>query len=286
MIALMPDQEHFREDLPRLAAENFAIANRTCRSCGHMHALWPYIRLARASTGVEGASSRLDSILSELVAEGYRRVLIAGSQDTGLLALVARAAGTSTIEITVLDRCASPLESCRRLAQAWSLPIETMQRNLMNLEVQDRFDIALVHGTLHYIPPDRRVDVLVRLRQALRPAGVLVLLFNTGSRVIGELSSEGRSYYATWVIEELRRVGVPLPEEREAFAARLCFHAENREHREGAFGRPEEVIELLARSGFDVRQWFEIGVKLANPVQGFVSKLSKRRFIAIAEAHV
>jgi hypothetical protein len=44
MTELMPNQQRFPEDLPLIAAENFAIANRTCRSCGHMHALWPYIR--------------------------------------------------------------------------------------------------------------------------------------------------------------------------------------------------------------------------------------------------
>jgi len=286
MTELMPDQQRFHEDLPLLAAENFAIANRTCRSCGHMHALWPYIRLARASTGIEGESSDLDLILRELIVGGHRRVLIAGSQGTGLMALVARAAGTGIVEITILDRCGSPLECCRRLAQAWSLSIETMEQDLMNLEVEDRFDIVLVHQTLHYISSDRQVDVLARLRRALRPAGVLVMLFNIGNRLVGELASEGRRDYAKWVIEELQRVGVPLPEEHAAFAARLTIHAENRENREGAFNRPEEVYELLARSGFDVRQCFESGVKLANPMQGFVSKLSKRRFLAIAEAHV
>jgi SAM-dependent methyltransferase len=285
MMAPMLDQERFREDLPRLAAENFAIADGTCRSCGHMHALWPYIRLARASTGAEGASSHLDPVLTKLIAEGRQKVLIAGSQDTGLLALVARGAGTSTVDITVLDRCASPLESCCRLAQAWSLAIETMHQDLMNLEVRNRFDIVLVHGTLHYIPPDHRAIVLVRLRQALRPAGRLVLLFNTSNRVISELASEDRSSYANWVIDELRRLAVPLPEEREAFAARLHLHAENRERREGAFSRPEEVHGLLASSGFDVCQWYELDMKLADPVQDFVSKISKRRFLAIAKAH-
>ena len=286
MTELMPNQSRFPEDLPLLAAENFAIANRTCRSCGHMHALWPYIRLARASTGIEGESSDLDLILRELIVGGHRRVLIAGSQGTGLMALVARAAGTGIVEITILDRCGSPLECCRRLARAWSLPIETMEQDLMNLEVEDRFDIVLVHQTLHYISSDRQVDVLARLRRALRPAGVLVMLFNIGNRLVGELASEGRRDYAKWVIEELQRAGVPLPEEDAAFAARLTIHAENWENREGAFSRPEEVYELLDRSGFDVRQCFESGVKLANPMQGFVSKLSKRRFLAIAEAHV
>lgn len=285
-MALNPNQERFHEDLPQLAVENFAIANRTCQSCGHMHALWPYIRLARASTGIEGASSDLDRILHELIAEGHRKVLIAGSQDTGLMALVARAAGSGAVEITVLDRCATPLESCRRLAQVWSLPIETTQRDLMHLEVKNRFDIVLVHQTLHYIPLDRRVDVLVRLRQALRPGGVLVMMFNIGNRLVGKLASEGRNHYASWVIEELQHLGVPLPEEHEAFAARLSVHAANRENREGAYSQPKEVQELLAQSGFDVRQCFESGVKLANPMQDFVSKLSKRRFLVVAEAHV
>lgn len=34
------------------------------------------------------------------------------------------------------------------------------------------------------------------------------------------------------------------------------------------------------------RPCLKIGVKLANPLQDFVSKLSKRPFLAIAEAHV
>ena len=60
-------------------SREFAIANRTCRSCGHMHALSPYIRLARASTGIEGESSDLDLILRGSSSVGHRRCLIAGS---------------------------------------------------------------------------------------------------------------------------------------------------------------------------------------------------------------
>jgi SAM-dependent methyltransferase len=279
----MSNQDRFQEDLPRLAAENFEIANRTCRSCGHMHALWPYIRLARAAVGAEGTSSPLDSVLAGLVAEGRRSVLIAGSQDTGLLALVARACGTT--DIVILDRCPTPLESCRRLARTWSLPIATMQEDLMNLDMQDRFDMALVHGTLHYIPIDHRVDVLARLRQSLRPAGRLVLLFRTSLRITGDLASEARGGYANWVIEELERLAIPLPEEREAFTARLRVHAENRERREGTFSRLEDIHSLLARAGFSVLQSLEISVNLADRMQQFVAKLSARRFVVVAEPH-
>ena len=280
----MSGQTRFNEDLPRLAAANFEIAEGMCRSCRHMHALWPYIRLARASTGAEGDASVLEAVLAGLIAEGRSSLLIAGSQDTGLLALAARACGAADLDIVVLDRCATPLESCRRLAQAWGLPIATWQQDLMDLAAPDRFDIVLVHGTLHYIPADRRADVLARLRRALRAGGRLVLLFNVSESLAGSLASEARSRYADWVIEELTHRGVPLPEPRDAFAARLRVHAETREHREGAFHGPEMVQELLASAGFAILDQFEIGLALADPMQHFVARMAKRRFLVVAQA--
>ena len=281
----MSNQIAFQEDLPRLAADNFEIANRTCRSCGHMHALWPYIRLARASIGAEGASSPLDPLLAGLVSEGRRNILIAGSQDTGLLALIARACGAADPDIVILDRCPTPLESCRRLARSWSLQIATMHEDLMNLDMRDRFDMILVHHTLQYIPIDRRVDVLARLRQALRPAGRLVLLLNTSSRIIGGLADEARNGYADWVIEELERLDILLPEEREAFAARLRAHAENRERRYGDFSQLDEVHSLLTTARLSVCQSIEIKFSVADRMQQFISKLSARRFVVVAEPH-
>jgi hypothetical protein len=58
----------------------------------------------------------------------------------------------------------------------------------------------------------------------------------------------------------------------------------SREHREGAFGTPEEIRALLAGAGLVVSEWLELGVKLSAPVQEFVAKTGKRRFLAIAES--
>src|SRR6266853_209100 len=164
---MMPDRSDpgVEEDLPRLAAWSFELSKRLCRSCGQLHALWPYIRLARASTGVEAAASHLQSLLAARIAAGRRRVLIAGAADTGLP--------------------------------------------------------ALVHGTLHFIAAGHRAGVLARLRRALAPGGCLMLLFNTGRPIDGALTAEGRDGYADWVLDELDRLAVPLPEERAAFRARL-----------------------------------------------------------------
>jgi len=272
------------EDLPRIAAEGFQLAGRLCRGCGQLHALWPYIRLARAtSAGLEDASSQLQSVLTELIAAGRRDVLVAGSADTGLLALVARAGAGHPLDIVVLDRCKTPLELCRRLAQCWSLPIATLHEDLNDLDRRGQFDILLVHGTLHFLAPDRRAEVLARMRRSLRPDGRLVLRVNVSRRIQGDLTEEGRDGYADWVPEELSRIGVPLPEPLEAFRERLRLHAMSREHREGAFGTPEEIQALLAEASLVTREWLELGVKLSAPVQEFVAKTGKRRFLVIAQ---
>jgi hypothetical protein len=248
-----------------------------------MHALWPYIRLARVSMATQ-SSPPLGPLLAKLIEENRRSVLIAGSADTGLMARVARAGGPIHLDITVLDRCPTPLESCRRLAATWSLPITTVHKDLTELDLQHRFDIVLVHETLPFISSDHLVDVLVRLRRALRSRGVLVLLVKTGRRIAGDLASDSRDGYAEWAIRELERLSVPLPEERDTFAARLRVHAQNRESREGAFSTIDEVNALLKAAGFVISQSLEISIKLADRMQQFVTKSTQRRFVVVAGA--
>jgi SAM-dependent methyltransferase len=280
----MKSDPGFDEDLRFVAAEGFVLANRLCRDCGQLHALWPYLRLARAtSAGTEDASSRLQSVLAALIAEGRRDLLVAGAADAGLLTLVARAGAGRPLDIVVLDRCETPLELCRRLAQRWSLPIATLHEDINNLDRPGRFDIVVAYGTLHFLAPGRRADALARMRRALRPDGRLVLRVNSGRRIAGELAEEGRDGYADWVPDELRRIAVPLPEPPEAFRVRLRLHAMSREDREGAFGAPEEIQALLSEAGFVTRDWMELGVQLSTPVQEFVAKTAKRRFLVVAE---
>ena len=86
----------YTERLSDLAAQAYQLSDRLCGSCRDLHALWPYIRLSRSSTGVEVEGSRLTQVLRQLIADGRRDVLIAGAADTGLLALVARAGAGSS----------------------------------------------------------------------------------------------------------------------------------------------------------------------------------------------
>jgi SAM-dependent methyltransferase len=281
----MPDHSGFDEDLPLLAAESFELSKSLCRTCGQVHALWPYIRLARASTGVEFPSSYLQSVLTALIAEGRRSLLIAGAADTGLLALVTRVDAGRNADIVVLDRCEAPLALCRRWAARVPHPIVTLHQDLRDLNEAQLFDLVLVHGTLHFIAAPERPDVLARLRRSLAPGGRLVLLFNTSAPVVGDLARHGRDGYADWVLDELKRIGVTLPEPHDAFRTRLISHAQERENREGAFAVPEDVDALLANAGFILQKRVEVGTPTTGAVQQFLAKIRKRRFLIIAAPH-
>jgi SAM-dependent methyltransferase len=279
----MSHHARYTENLPQLAAEAYELSGRQCGACRDLHALWTYIRLSRASIGVPDQAAGLEAQLSKLFAGGRRDVLIAGLQDTGLLALTARAGVDHGVNIVALDICDTPLELCRRFARTWSLPIETVRQDLLEFDLERRFDVVLVHCTLQFIAVDRRADALVRLRRAIRPGGQLVLFFNTSRPIAGELAKESRAGYPSWVLDELKRLDVPLPDTDAAMRERFEIHSRHRESREGKYAEPSEVEALLDASGFKVHSCTRVDVKVASPMDSFLAKVSMRQFMAIAE---
>jgi SAM-dependent methyltransferase len=278
-----PGDRRFDENLPRMAAEAFALADRYCDSCRNFHALWPYRRVTRMVGAAEAGRSAVETTLADLLGAGRRSVLIAGAADTGQLAMIARAGAGHDLDIVVIDRCRTPLELCRRFADRWSLRVETVQQDLTALAIERRFDIVLAHSLLQFIPAKRRVDFLARVSRSLRPDGRLLLVFNTGRRIEGELLPEYRKLYSRWVIEAMARMGLPLPAAPDQFQARLDAYAQELESREGAFASPEEVDAYLRAGAFVIRSRAEIDMTLAEPFQRFVAKLGKRRHLAVAE---
>jgi SAM-dependent methyltransferase len=273
----------YSERLSDLAAQAYQLSERLCGSCRDLHALWPYIRLSRSSTGVEVEGSLLTHVLRQFMAEDRRDVLIAGAADTGLLALVARAGAGQRVNILVLDICETPLELCRRFAGEWSLPIKTVRQDLLELDVRQQFDLILVHGTLHFISAPGRITALGRIQRALRNGGRLVLLFNTSETPSVKTDDKVHTDYAQAVLSELKRQRITLPDTELALAARLAAHSHRRQLREGAFVQPGDATQLLESTGFNVISCSEIDLKLSNKMGDFVSRISKRRFMAIGE---
>jgi Methyltransferase domain len=272
----------YHEHLCDIAAEAYELSARLCGPCRDLHALWPYIRLSRSSTGVEDEGSKLERELRKLITGGLRNVLIAGSADTGLLALVARAAAGQAGNIVVLDICETPLELCRRFARQWAMPIETRRQDLREMDIQQQFDLVLVHGTLHFIAADGRLNALTRIRHAMRPRSRLMLLFNTSEAPTVELAEKFHTDYADAVLYELKRLQISLPDTRASIRARLLSHSRRRQLREGAFAQSSDAKILLENAGFDVISCSQVDVKLALLATNLASRISKRRFRAIA----
>jgi SAM-dependent methyltransferase len=279
----MPGDRSHIEDLPRIAAEAYDLSARLCGDCRNQHALWTYLRLSRASTGAEKQDSKLQAGLRDLFSGGRSDILIAGAQDTGLLALVARAGAGYRLDITVLDICDTPLALCRQLADQWSLPVETVRQDLFDLDVEQRFDVVLVHGTLNFIAAERQPEVLRRLQRALRPAGRMALLFNTSRSVAADLAAENHAEYADFVLSELKRLGIPLPDRELVMRERLIARARQRERRDRQFADPDEVVLRVNAAGFEVVSCAPTSAELAKPADALLAKFSKRRFMLIAE---
>jgi SAM-dependent methyltransferase len=272
------------ERLGDIAAEAYEIAGRLCGSCRNLHALWPYIRLSRSSTGLERSGSVLEMALRSFVREGLRKILVAGAEDTGLLSLVLRAADDFSVDVTVLDVCDAPLELCRRLASRRSIPVRTVKQDLADLDEREMFDLVLVHGTLHFIAAEKRLHVLAGIHRALRPNGRLILLFNTSRPSTIRKDDKFHIEYAESVVMELRRLGVPLPDAESEFVRRLSDHSRRRQEREGAFANSDDARRLLKAAGFSISACRE--VETPRSAQTFTSHISKRRFMAIAEPKV
>jgi SAM-dependent methyltransferase len=273
----------YTERLTDLAAQAYQLSDRLCVSCRDLHALWPYIRLSKSSTGVEGEGSRLTQVLRQLIADGRRDVLIAGAADTGVLALVARAGADYLVNIVVLDICETPLELCRRFGKQWSIPIETIRQDLRDLNFKQQFDLVLVHGTLHFIDESGRLTAVKRIRESLRPGGRMVLFFNTSRAPPLQADDNIHAEYAMAVLSELKRQHVSLPDNEAVMCDRLAAHSRRRQLREGAFVQPVDARLMLETAGLKVMSCDQIEVRLASKAAGFVSRISKQRFIVIAE---
>ena len=279
----MSHNERYIEDLPRVAADAYELAGYLCGDCRDLHALWPYARLTRASTGVEQSQSRLEAQLRSFFDLGLRNVLIAGAADSALLAHVARAGARHEINIGVLDICDTPLELSRRFAAQWALPIETMKQDLCDLDLAHQFDVVLMHGTLNFIAPSRHAQVLQRLHRAMRPGGRLQLHFNTSRPPAADQAVESRAEYADFILRELRRLRIPLPDREAALRERLIARAHEREWRDGQFAAPEQVEALVKAAGFKILSCVPTGTALAKPAGELFAQFSKRRFTLVAE---
>jgi hypothetical protein len=95
---------------------------------------------------------------------------------------------------------------------------------------------------------------------------------------------EYRGGYADWLLAELERNGIPLPDSRDTVRQRTNDYTHDLQTREGAFGEPEVIDDMMTKAGFVIISREQIDMPLNTSFKNFVAKLSKRRFLSVAQS--
>lgn len=240
----------YEEDLPKLAQKAFDQARRTCGHCLSYHGIWGYQRLARRNSGLDSDSTILQPLLATLISEGRRRVLLAGSADTGQLAMVLRAAGRLRVDTTVIDRCETPLALCRDFAESHGLCVSTREGNVASLGEDSAFDVVLAHSVLSFLPDDQVLPALAGFAAALTQNGRLVMT----TALARTKPPIDPAVFVNRILMAMSKRGLELPIDRARFCELLEEYAKGRQTRGAPFSSVDELARSLSLAGFTTEQ--------------------------------
>jgi hypothetical protein len=205
------------------------------------------MRLAGRKRGVDADRDVLKPLLARLIAKGARRILIAGSGDPGLMALVLQAAGRRSAQVTVVDLCATPLVTCESVATRWNIPILTKATCLARMEFADEYDLVVAHSVLSYMPAELHCAVGDKIRQALVTGGHFVMATSIGTH---QLPVDASSFSAD-VLNGLAKSGVRLPPDEAEFKRLLVEYSSYQRNRINPWATVDELAAYLADHGFE-----------------------------------
>lgn len=178
------------EQLPTVASLARALSSVTCApgdgvmDCGAHHGIWPYLRLLGLAKSMSGMSAEFIEALREVgaawaketVGSQVRAVLVSACVDHTALAHVLHAMRglPRQPEVTVLDRCPTPLVLARWYAQREEWAIRTVCADVLQHDAVAAYDLLLTSSFLGYFSPDQRTALFAAWARMLRPGGFLV----------------------------------------------------------------------------------------------------------------
>ena len=174
------EHEPLEESAPlacNLAPERCHVDPSTGESCAWYHGLWQILRIMRLVESPDYHAAFFRDAFRAIGAGGSPpRLLVSGSADYGMLAQVLSAFRGTGIEpeITVIDRCETPLALNRWYAARFGVAIETSCCDLLDFESGRPFDAICTHALFGRFSPGERVALLAKWRSLLRPGGAVV----------------------------------------------------------------------------------------------------------------
>lgn len=267
-----------RENLAQLARSQYALAQQHCVQCRTYHAIWPCLRIAGAVGGVEADEPFLQPILKELLQAGRSEVLLAGSADSGVTAMVHRAMNPLShhVRLTVLDRCMTPLMACQSYALTHGLDLSIFQADLLNVELPSKYDLIVGHSVLPFIPTDDRRALLATLTNNLKPNGRVVLTVRISTEKSGGAEGVRSSLHsademAEFVLNELKSQEMCLPDSHSKVYGMVHDYFRHRKLHICRFTSRETLIEDLNAVGLHVTSLLPLGYGNGYNTEGQLS---------------
>lgn len=247
----VPVADAWREDLVALARRGLEIGRARCACPGRYHWLYGTMRASGVVASLKSEESRLASILRPLLGDDMR-IMIAGSADPGLFCALGRILRSPQADITVVDRCGAPLELIREFAQERGLRCRTLNRDLLDLDGREQWDLVLSHYTLNFVPPDRRGEFFACLASALAPGGRLVCAAMTGKAITHDDEPPLAAAFVARSHEAWTSIGLSS-DDRAALEDLLQIYAADTTAMRLIWPQADEVRAHLRNAGFDIK---------------------------------
>lgn len=144
--------------------------------CGWYHGSWQMLRWLGLFHSIRSDDDFFLASLQREIESGARHILVSGAADYALQARIMAAAGShrGAINLTVLDRCATPLKLNAWYAAQLGLTIETVQDDVLNYRAAAPFDLICTHSFLCFFDTDSRRTLIRNWGEMLRPGGAVM----------------------------------------------------------------------------------------------------------------
>jgi SAM-dependent methyltransferase len=246
------------EPLHESAPVAWALAATHCAgphsadTCFWYHRVWQYLRLLDIITSIRTNTPFLLGTLQRL-APSHPRVLISGSADYAMLAHLRQAYGERPLDVTMLDRCATPVAVNQWYADRFGMAITPVCGDALAVESDRPFDLVCTHNFVGRFDPAARQRLIDRWHAVLRPGGVVVTTQRVRPGERGRQSSYSEAAaraLAARVVETARACAAPLGVPLDELGDATYEYA----RRKGAYAitSAAEIVDAFERAGFEV----------------------------------
>ena len=239
------------EEAPRLCYRD----PRSPDGCEAYHRVWQYLRLFGLVGSMESDAEFFHRHFRDAARSmRFSRVLLSATADYWMLAQLAAAYGAegAPLDVTIADRCRTPLMLNRWYARRLGLEIRTREADLLTFD-DEPYDVICTHSFLGRFDAEGRRVLLRRWHALLRPGGKVIT-----SQRIRPGSTRVVNGFSTSEVEALahrvRRAAAERrdfegPEPADLIAAVRSYAASKSSH---VIRDAEGLLTLVREPGFSI----------------------------------